>query len=372
MWLIGGLFILILASVPYIIYILGIQFGKKTDDPPKLTSFPSISIVIPALNEEAVIERRMRNIAASTYPKDRYEVILIDDNSRDRTAAIAGAVLKELGIEHTVLTNESRMGTNRSFNRGIKVASHDIICTTGADVFFREDAVERVIARLLSDGAIAAVCADMLPLPSGSAGISKKTEEKYRSYYGRMCDWESAADSTYNFNGGLVAFRKERIERIRERKGADDANTAFEAIRKGFRAVYEIRAIVYEDIPGDVRQQFRQKSRRATRLIEATLANIDLLRDRRPFSRYFFPLRISLYLVAPVLFCSGVILLLIGIATVSLPVAAVVIAGIGALAILFPDHLIVSFAMNQLYLLVGLLQLGRDLRTWESTSKKEA
>lgn len=212
----------------------------------------------------------------------------------------------------------------------------------------------------------------MLPLPSGSAGISKQTEEKYRSYYGRMCDWESAADSTYNFNGGLVAFRKERIERIRERKGADDANTAFEAIRKGFRAVYEIRAIVYEDIPGDVRQQFRQKSRRATRLIEATLANIDLLRDRRPFSRYFFPLRISLYLVAPVLFGAGVILLLIGIATVSLPVAAVVIAGIGALAILFPDHLIVSFAMNQLYLLVGLLQLGRDLRTWESTSKKEA
>ena len=102
-----------------------------------------------------------------------------------------------------------------------------------------------------------------------------------------MCEWESALDSTYNFNGALVAFRSDRISRINDKLGADDANTAFEAIRKGYRAVYEKKAIVYEDIPQSFKIQYRQKTRRATGLIEATLSNLDLLGKDTPFSRFF-------------------------------------------------------------------------------------
>ena len=40
-------------------------------------------------------------------------------------------------------------------------------------------------------------------------------------------------DSTYNFNGALVAFRTDLIRRIDDKRGSDDANTAFEAIRRG-------------------------------------------------------------------------------------------------------------------------------------------
>ena len=87
--------------------------------------------------------------------------------------------------------------------------------------------------------------------------------------------------------------------------GADDANTAFEAIRKGYRAVYESKAIVYEDIPQSFKTQYRQKTRRATGLIEATLSNLDLLGKKNPvftiflspanfhvsmYTRPFFPL----------------------------------------------------------------------------------
>ena len=56
-------------------------------------------------------------------------------------------------------------------------------------------------------------------------------EGVYRSFFGRMCEWESAHESTYNFNGALVAFRSDLITRINDKQGADDANTAFEAIR---------------------------------------------------------------------------------------------------------------------------------------------
>ena len=73
------------AIVPYVIFLAGINIGKKLDEPPALTEDPKISIVISAYNEEAVIQERVKNILESSYPSDRYEVIFVDDCSSDNT-----------------------------------------------------------------------------------------------------------------------------------------------------------------------------------------------------------------------------------------------------------------------------------------------
>lgn len=365
----AGFTLLVLGLLPYLIFLAGILAGKQPDAAPAPASYPPISIVIPAYNEEAVIGERIRNIARMAYPGG-CEVILVDDRSTDRTGEVARACFSEQGIPHTVLLNEERMGTNRSFNRGISRAAHETIVTTGADVYFAPGALELVVARILSDPAIGAVCADMLPREGGPTTGS--IERTYRSVYGRMCAWESAHDSTYNFNGGLVVFRRGVVEKIRERKGADDANTAFEAIRKGYRAFYEIRAVVYEDVPDALSRQSGQKIRRAGRLIEATLANLDLLRAPRPFSRIFYPLRIAMFILSPPLFWTGLVLALAGTALVAPVPAVFAVLALGVLLTLKPDSLISAFLLNQWYLLNGLVHLGRDMRVWESTSRKSA
>jgi biofilm PGA synthesis N-glycosyltransferase PgaC len=312
----------------------------------------------------------MHNIVESTYPRDRYELILVDDKSSDRTAIRAEEVLSHLNVSHTILVNEERMGTNRSYNRAIENARYDIIVTSDADVFFAPDALEILIARLMSDDSVATVCSDLQPSASTSSMNPGKMEGIYRNYYGRMCEWESAVDSTYNFNGALVAFKKDIVQRIDDKRGADDANTAFEAIRRGYRAIYERHAVVVEEIPDELGKQFRQKRRRATRLIEATISNLDLLRKKRPFSRFFYPLRILMYMVSPVLFFIGGLLCLIGMIIQSAVLGAAMIVLIGFLLVARPKTFIVAFIYNQFYLLSGLLNLGKDMRIWDSTSKK--
>jgi cellulose synthase/poly-beta-1,6-N-acetylglucosamine synthase-like glycosyltransferase len=186
-----------------------------------------------------------------------------------------------------------------------------------------------------------------------------------------MCEWESAHDSTYNFNGALVAFRSDLIKRINDKRGADDANTAFEAIRKGYRAVYESEAIVYEDIPKSFKIQYRQKTRRATGLIEATLSNLDLLGGKTPFSRFFYPMRIFIYLGTPVLFFVGLIFFTIGIFLLN-PLFLMLFVGFFAgIGTAWRQNLVYAFIINQFYLLAGLLNLGKDMRVWESTSDKK-
>lgn len=370
MLILTGAILLIIAAVPYVVYLCGIAFGKKSQTPPVPDSFPRLSIVFPAYNEESVVERRIRNIYDSSYPKGLYEIIMVNDCSTDNTVQKAETVLSELNIPHKILSNTERLGTNRSFNRGISNAENDIVVTTGADLFFAKDALNLVVSRLLSDPEIAAVCADMQPSGETSSGSPGEMEQTYRSFYGRMCEWESFVDSTANFNGGLIVFKREVFDHIRERRGPDDANTAFEAIRRGHRAVYEIRALVYEDMPEKLDTQYRQKSRRATRLIEATLSNLDLLRDNRPFSHLIYPMRIMINVLCPALFFIGGSLFLIGLFLLNAVAALIPLFVLAVLLIFARASLISTFVANQWYLLLGLLNLGKDMRVWESTSKK--
>jgi len=367
--LIGGV-ILLIAILPYIVFFMGIHRGKKEGTAPEPMEYPSISIIMAAYNEAAVIRERIFNIKESEYPVNKYEIILVDDCSSDDTLRKAEDACRETDIKHTVLKNLERMGTNRSINRAIEAASHSVLVTTDADVFFEKKALKRLISRLISEERIAAVCGDLRPLPDDLTHTSR-LENTYRDYYGRMCSWESAVDSTYNFNGGLVAFKKYLVHRIDDRRGADDANTAFEAIRRGYRAVYEIDSVVYEDIPDNFSRQYKQKIRRATRLIEATVANLDLLKKKRPFSRIFYPLRIMMYLLTPPLFFISCIFLLSGLLLINplLPFGAIVIFIL--ISLFWKSNLITAFITNQAYLLAGLFNLGKDMRVWESTSKKQ-
>lgn len=367
--LLSGVFILLIAIIPYLVFFVGIHRGKKEGPAPEPDEYPAISIIMAAYNEAAVIRERIQNIKESEYPIDKYEIILVDDCSSDDTLSQANAACIETAIKYTILENTERMGTNRSINRAIEAASHSVLVTTDADVFFEKHALKRLISRLMSEDRIAAVCGDLRPLPEELTHTSR-LENTYRDYYGRMCAWESAVDSTYNFNGGLVAFKKDLVHRIDDRRGADDANTAFEAIRRGYRAVYEIDAMVFEDIPDNFSRQYKQKIRRATRLIEATIANFDLLKKDRPFSRIFYPLRIMMYLLTPPLFFTGCIFLLTGLFLINPLLPFVIIFAFISISLIWKSNILTAFVMNQTYLTKGLFNLGKDMRIWESTSKK--
>jgi biofilm PGA synthesis N-glycosyltransferase PgaC len=358
-----------IALLPYMIYLAGIYFGKKSVPINPLPIYPKISIIISAYNEELVIEKRIANIQECHYPKENIEIIFVDDCSSDNTKNLAKLYLERSGIPYYLIANIERLGTNRSYNSALTKAQYPIIVTTDADVFFEPDALKNLIGRLFSDEKIAAVTGELRPLMNTHS--TTILEGVYRCFYGRICEWESAHDSTYNFNGALVAFRSDLIRRINDKRGADDANTAFEAIRKGYRAVYESKAIVYEEIPKSFKIQFRQKTRRATGLIEATLSNLDLLGEKTPFSRFFYPLRIFIYLATPLLFFGGLAFFSIGIflyyPIIVLPLFFILVL----LGVFWRQNLLFAFVINQFYLVTGLLYLGKDMRVWESTSDKK-
>ncbi len=96
-----------------------------------------ISVVVPTYNEEQNIERCLRSLADQTVPRDTYEIIVVDGDSKDRTRELAEPLADRVFIQ-----TSKRVGGAR--NDGAMAASGDIIATTDADCILPRDWVERI------------------------------------------------------------------------------------------------------------------------------------------------------------------------------------------------------------------------------------
>jgi glycosyltransferase involved in cell wall biosynthesis len=96
-----------------------------------------ISIVVPTYNEEQNIERCLRSLNDQTVPRNTYEIIVVDGNSKDRTRELAEPLADKVFIQ-----TSKRVGGAR--NDGAMAARGDIIATTDADCILPRDWVERI------------------------------------------------------------------------------------------------------------------------------------------------------------------------------------------------------------------------------------
>lgn len=121
--------------------------------------WPSVSIIVQARNEAAVLESCVRSIRLTRY--SRYEVVLVDNGSTDGTAA-AMARLAAADLRIKVLGQPAR-GRGAARNLGIRHASGDVLLFADADAIFSRDTVDRMLQGF-EDKRTGAVCGDVSPV----------------------------------------------------------------------------------------------------------------------------------------------------------------------------------------------------------------
>ncbi|SCX56651.1 Glycosyl transferase family 2 [Lysinibacillus fusiformis] len=91
------------------------SFEKPIDEwSKKMTHVPSVSVFIPAHNEALVIEQTLRAMSRLYYPKDKLEVIVINDNSSDETGDIAKQYAEKFPFIRVIETVEPNKGKGKS------------------------------------------------------------------------------------------------------------------------------------------------------------------------------------------------------------------------------------------------------------------
>lgn len=98
-------------------------------------NFTSITIIIPARNEETTITKCLNTILAQDFDKSLLEIIVIDDASSDTTKEKAEKVLSASGIQHQIISNELKEGKKKSITKAIDSAKGNLIITRDADTY---------------------------------------------------------------------------------------------------------------------------------------------------------------------------------------------------------------------------------------------
>ena len=216
---------------------------RKGDD------LPSVSLIVAAHDEEAVIERRLENLLELDYPDDKLELAVASDASTDATDEL---VEREPRVR---LIRCPRGGKVAAQNQAVRETSGEIVAFSDANATWAPSAL-RELVRNFADPEVAYVCG-RLRLEDAD-GTNR--EGAYWRYELGVRAAESQLHSVTGGNGSIYAVRRSDYVDVDPRFG-HDLSFPYLMVQRGRRAVYEPEAVAFEKPTPDIGDEYRRKVR---------------------------------------------------------------------------------------------------------------
>jgi len=252
--------------------------------PPPPRALPSIAIIMPAHNEEAFIARKIANLAALDYPRDRLSLIIVLDGCTDRTYERALAALDALddapGV-HLLRYRDNR-GKVAALNAGVTATRAEIVALTDVSAELPRDALHRTAAHF-ADAQVGVVCGAYALAAPGSEG-----ERAYWAYQQRIKAAEAAVAAPMGAHGAFYALRRALIAPLPEDTINDDFILPMEIVARRYRAVYDEEITVHELESAPPQQDFRRRQRIGAGNLQQALRLWRLADPRRPGLAFVF------------------------------------------------------------------------------------
>lgn len=243
-------------------------FGKQRRAYQELAGYylPSVSIIVPMHNEEAVAANILQRLVEMDYPKENgmYEVIALNDCSTDRT----GEIIDEFADKYPFIkavhrTENGGNGKPEAMNVALRFASNEIIITFDADYLPPRDCIKRLVAPFY-DPEVGAVMGRVVPLNTPESLTTRLLDLERAAGY--QVDQQASynLDLTPLYGGTVGGFRRDVLKRIGgwdETKLAEDTDLSFKVFLAGWKLVYINAAEAYEEVVPTWEQRSRQLRR---------------------------------------------------------------------------------------------------------------
>ena len=330
---------------------------------------PTVSIIVPAYNEEDAIGKKLENLSEVKYPNAKIEIIVVDDASEDKTLErVESFVGNHADLNIKVLKQYPRAGKSAGLNLALDATANSIVIVSDADTLWPPDVLEKALP-YLADAKIGAV-SGMGINENMSHSWTTKAEETYLNYTNLIRIGESKKYSTIRFEGGFCAYKKGTFREFDCETGSDDSGTALDVVQHDYRTILVPEVLFTTCFPTELVGKLRIKTRRATQLIGLWSKCLKLLfrRELKLPTSIAIP-EFFLFIFNPVVF-AVLIVTTLGV-IVSFPfswLSLLILAGIATLLVflrrLFVEVLMDNFVL--LYALAGFLS-GRRYVAWQKT-----
>lgn len=234
-------------------------------------SLPFVSVIISAYNEESCIGEKIRSIFEGSYPADKFEVLVGSDGSGDGTveAAVPPPSLPPPIGGGTgrgplkVFDFKERRGKQNVVNDLVRESKGEILVLTDANVMFDRDTLYYMV-RHFRNPMIGLVDTNMINRGMKESGISYQ-EKAYISREVRIKDMEGRIwGAMMGPFGGCYAIRKDDYSKVPSNFLVDDFYINMKIFEKGKLAINDVRALVFEELPEELKVEFRRKTRIGT------------------------------------------------------------------------------------------------------------
>jgi len=229
------------------------------------TYCPSLTVLVPAYNEAAVIEGTLRNKLEQDYPADKLEIIVISDESDDGTDEIVERLAKE-DARVRLLRQSPRQGKTAGLNRAVEQASGEILIFSDANSHFGSGALQHLVD-CFADPEVGYVTGKMVYVneEGNLVGDGCGAYMRYENHLRRL---ESSVSSVVGVDGGIDAMRTDLYQALNPDQLPDFVQP-LKVVAQGKRVVYQEKALLHEESLSDSNAEFRMRVRVSLRALWA-------------------------------------------------------------------------------------------------------
>lgn len=282
----------------YVLYpmlLLTIGLLRRHSKPPPMTDeqLPSVTMLIPAFNEAAVIASKIENALDLDYPPNKLRIVVVSDCSTDGTDAIVQR-FQDRGVQY--LRNERQKGKIATLSDlGAKEKS-DVILITDANAIFERSALRRLVS-YFDDPSVGMVTGNKtLRRTATLVGEGEGTYQNYETVLRRA---EANTISVTFVTGAMTAIRRELFKPLPEYLEFDHVLPQY-VVNQGYRVAFAEDATFSEETAPHTKAEYRVRVRNATRGFSMVL-NIGRYLDvwRHPvYAFHLFSRKILRWLIA--------------------------------------------------------------------------
>ncbi len=229
----------------------GANINKKPAAIEASTFEPTVTLLIPAHNEEKVIGRLLQRITELTYPKDKLQVIVINDASSDQTGAIADDYKKKYRFIEVLNRDKGNGGKGKAsaMNDGFSKSTGEIVLCFDADYYPQKDIVEK-LAREFIDPKVGAVQGRVVVLNEPQNIVTRLVALERIGGYRVDQEARDNLGLMVQFGGTVGGFRSSLLKNLHgwdEAVLAEDTDLTFRIYLAGYRIRYNVDAECYEE-----------------------------------------------------------------------------------------------------------------------------
>jgi cellulose synthase/poly-beta-1,6-N-acetylglucosamine synthase-like glycosyltransferase/peptidoglycan/xylan/chitin deacetylase (PgdA/CDA1 family)/spore germination protein YaaH len=260
---------------------------------------PAVAVLVPAYNEEKVIERTVRSVLESDYKNLR--VIVIDDGSTDTTLEVTRtAFAKEIAEGRVTVLTKANSGKADALDFGLEGVTEELFVGIDADTLIAPDAISKLVPHFSNPkvGAIA-----------GNAKVGNRVNlwTRWQALeYITSQNFERRALNTLNavsvVPGAIGAWRTAAVREVggyHHDTVAEDADLTMALLQAGYWVNYEDRALAYTEAPTTANGLMRQRFRWSFGIMQAVWKHIEAVKQKGALGWVAIPNMIIFQILLP-------------------------------------------------------------------------